>query len=72
MCERHGTSLPAAAIAFPFTHPAVVNVTLRMRTSEQVRRNTVLADQPVPEELWQELSVLSLIRPDAVPGTSSK
>ncbi|TPQ19018.1 hypothetical protein FGD71_027505 [Streptomyces sporangiiformans] len=32
-----GTPPPAAVISFPFTHPTVVNVTLGMRTPEQVR-----------------------------------
>ncbi|MFF9762908.1 aldo/keto reductase [Streptomyces caelestis] len=67
VCERYGTTLPAAAIAFPFTHPAVVNVTLGMRTARQVIRNTDLHRQHVPEELWKELRAQGLIRPD-VPG----
>ncbi|GAA1941450.1 aldo/keto reductase [Kitasatospora viridis] len=66
VCERHGTSLPAAAIAFPLTHPAVVNVTLGMRTPEQVRGNAELHDRPVPEALWQELAERGLIRAEAV------
>ncbi|MET8942709.1 aldo/keto reductase [Streptomyces sp. NPDC004542] len=67
VCERYGTTLPAAAIAFPFTHPAVVNVTLGMRTARQVVRNTDLHRQHVPEELWKELRTQGLLRPD-VPG----
>nr|WP_245695381.1 aldo/keto reductase [Streptomyces antibioticus] len=62
VCERHGTTLPAASIAFPFTHPAVVNVTLGMRTAEQVRRNVELHAQPVPDGLWAELREQGLIR----------
>ncbi|MFD9391403.1 hypothetical protein ACFWBB_11925 [Streptomyces sp. NPDC060000] len=46
--RRHGTSLSAAAIAFPFAHPAVVNVTLGMADPEQVTRNVRLHRQPVP------------------------
>src|SRR6185437_15698300 len=52
VCEQHGTTLPAAAIAFPFTHPAVVNVTLGMRTPAQVARNAELYRQGVPDALW--------------------
>jgi len=62
VCEAHGTTLPAAAIAFPFTHPAVVNVTLGMRTREQVERNARLHTDPVPEALWAELRDQGLIR----------
>jgi D-threo-aldose 1-dehydrogenase len=63
VCEAHGTTLPAAAIAFPFTHPAVVNVTLGMRNPEQVRRNARLHGHPVPEGLWSDLRGQGLIRP---------
>ncbi|MGW2723951.1 aldo/keto reductase, partial [Streptomyces sp. NPDC001492] len=71
VCERHGTTLPAAAIAFPSTHPAVVNVTLGMRTAEQVRRNVQLHSQHVPDGLWDELRAQGLIRPD-VPTSSEE
>jgi D-threo-aldose 1-dehydrogenase len=62
LCEAHGTTLPAAAIAFPFTHPAVVNVTLGMRTRDQVERNARLRDQPVPNALWTDLAAQGLIK----------
>ncbi|MDH6514102.1 D-threo-aldose 1-dehydrogenase [Streptomyces sp. SAI-135] len=64
ICERYGTTLPAAAIAFPHTHPAVVNVTLGMRTADQVRRNVALHAQAVPDGLWAELRAQGLIRAD--------
>ncbi|BFV55691.1 aldo/keto reductase [Kitasatospora sp. CMC57] len=70
VCEQHGTTLPAAAIAFPYTHPAVVNVTLGMRSPEQVERNVELHGRPVPDGLWEDLRARGLIRPD-VPGTAS-
>ncbi|MET9912875.1 aldo/keto reductase [Streptomyces sp. NPDC006476] len=64
ICERYGTTLPAAAIAFPHTHPAVVNVTLGMRTADQVRRNVALHARAVPDGLWAELRAQGLIRAD--------
>ena len=64
VCEHYGTTLPAAAIAFPLTHPAVVNVTLGMRSAEQVARNVELYDKPVSEELWTALRAENLIRTD--------
>ncbi|PPS71012.1 MULTISPECIES: aldo/keto reductase [Streptomyces] len=64
VCARHGTALPAAAIAFPYTHPGVVNVTLGMRTPKQVRRNAALHRGAVPEALWDDLRRQGLIRPD--------
>ncbi|MFF4629166.1 aldo/keto reductase [Streptomyces griseorubiginosus] len=71
VCERYGTTLPAAAIAFPFAHPAVVNVTLGMRTAEQVRRNVELHARPIPDGLWDELRAQGLIRAD-VPTTNEE
>jgi aryl-alcohol dehydrogenase-like predicted oxidoreductase len=49
VCERHGTILPAAAIAFPLTHPAVINVTLGVRSPDQVARNVKPYRRRVPE-----------------------
>ena len=61
VCEQHGTTLPAAAIAFPFTHPAIVNVTLGMRTPRQVERNIELYGKSVPEAFWADLRSRNLI-----------
>jgi D-threo-aldose 1-dehydrogenase len=55
ICERHGTTLPAAAVRFPFRHPAVTGVVLGMRTAEQVERNLDLMARPVSEDLWKDL-----------------
>ncbi|MFJ9241126.1 aldo/keto reductase [Streptomyces sp. NPDC101776] len=64
VCERHGTTLPAAAIDFPFTHPATINVTLGMRSPEQVARNVELHSRHTPEDLWDDLRAQGLIRAD--------
>ncbi|WP_035839604.1 aldo/keto reductase [Kitasatospora azatica] len=64
VCEQHGTTLPAAAIAFPYTHPAVVNVTLGMRTPAQVEQNAELHRRAVPAGLWDQLRTEGLIRSD--------
>ncbi|MGW2572149.1 aldo/keto reductase, partial [Streptomyces sp. NPDC001537] len=69
VCEAHGTTLPAAAIAFPYTHPSIINVTLGMRTAEQVRRNIELHAQRVPDGLWDELRAQGLIRADVPSGS---
>ncbi|MFF4346077.1 aldo/keto reductase [Streptomyces sp. NPDC001530] len=68
VCAAHGTTLPAAAIAFPYTHPSIINVTLGMRTPEQVRRNMELHDQRVPDGLWDDLRAQGLIRSDVPAG----
>ncbi|SEC22232.1 D-threo-aldose 1-dehydrogenase [Streptomyces sp. 3213] len=62
VCQAHGTTLPAAAIAFPLTHPSVINVTLGMRDPGQVRRNARLHQQPIPQKLWQDLRDQGLLR----------
>lgn len=62
VCEAHGTTLPAAAVAFPFTHPAVVNVTVGMRSEDQVARNVLLSGQAVPAGLWSDLAAQGLIK----------
>jgi D-threo-aldose 1-dehydrogenase len=61
ICESHGTTLPAAALKYPYQHPAVTSVVLGMRTPEQVKRNLELAAQAVPESLWNELRGNGLI-----------
>lgn len=75
VCSAHGTSLPAAALAFPLTHPCITNVTVGMRNPAQVKRNVELRRRHLPDGLWQDLRAQGLIRPDAPtvngPRTSS-
>jgi D-threo-aldose 1-dehydrogenase len=65
ICERHGTTLPAAAIAFPLAHPAVASVCVGVRSPDQIERNIDLYRRPVPPELWNELKAEGLLRDDA-------
>ncbi|GAB7185238.1 aldo-keto reductase (AKR) superfamily protein [Kitasatospora sp. Ki12] len=64
VCAEHGTTLPAAAVAFPYSHPSIINVTLGMRTAEQVGRNVELHSQHIPQALWDDLRAQELIRSD--------
>lgn len=66
VCERHGTTLPDAAIAFPLLHPAVSSVAIGMRTAEQVESNVARYERGVPSELWADLIDSHLIDPTAV------
>ena len=69
ICERFGTTLPAAAAQFPLAHPAVASVCLGMRSREQVRRNAALFDTSIPVGLWPALKSEGLLREDApIPG----
>ncbi|WP_449065340.1 aldo/keto reductase [Planomonospora algeriensis] len=61
VCERHGVTLPQAALAFPLRHPAVVSVVAGARSATEVARNAALAAVPVPEALWADLAAEGLI-----------
>jgi len=65
VCERHGTTLPAAAIAFPLAHPAVVSVCIGARSAEQMERNAALYRESITPDLWSELKAEGLLREDA-------
>jgi D-threo-aldose 1-dehydrogenase len=65
ICERHGTTLPAAAIAFPLAHPAVVSVCVGARSPVQIELNAARYAEDVPAELWAELKAEGLLREDA-------
>ncbi|MFI9592121.1 aldo/keto reductase [Nonomuraea sp. NPDC052265] len=55
-CERHGVTLPQAAMAFPLRHPAVASIVLGARAPEEVLANAALWSRPVPGDLWLELA----------------
>jgi D-threo-aldose 1-dehydrogenase len=61
VCAEHGTTLPAAAIAFPARHPAVTTVVLGADSADQVRRNAELSVTPPPESLWAGLAERGLL-----------
>lgn len=65
VCARRGTSLPAAALAFPLAHPAVVSVCVGARSAEQIDRSVELHARAVPPALWAELKAAEALRPDA-------
>ncbi|MBG0832208.1 aldo/keto reductase [Planomonospora sp. ID67723] len=61
VCERHGVTLPQAALSFPLRHPAVVSVVAGARSAAEVARNAALTARPVPEALWDDLATEGLI-----------
>ncbi|AVT28307.1 MULTISPECIES: aldo/keto reductase [unclassified Plantactinospora] len=66
LCAAHGTTLPAAALAFAAAHPAVASVVVGAHNPDQVRRNAALhAAAPPSGEFWAELVAVGLLRPDA-------
>ena len=65
VCRVYGTTLPAAAVAFPLAHPAVVSVCVGARSAEQMRRNAALHRDAIVPDLWSELTPKGLLRDDA-------
>ncbi|WP_118083048.1 aldo/keto reductase [Streptomyces sp. CC0208] len=64
VCERHGVPLRAAALRFPFGHPAVASVLTGARTPEEVRDTVEQLRRPIPDALWDELRAEGLLNPD--------
>lgn len=55
ICEAHGVTLPALAMAFPLLHPAVAGIVVGMRTADEVRRNTAAFTSEIPNGVWDDL-----------------
>jgi D-threo-aldose 1-dehydrogenase len=66
VCARHGVPLKAAAIQFPFGHPAVSSVLAGVRSVEELADNVAMLTWPIPVDMWLELRSEGLL-PDHVP-----
>ncbi|MET9357802.1 aldo/keto reductase [Streptomyces sp. NPDC006617] len=64
--EAHGVPLRAAALRFPFGHPAVASVLVGARSAAQVRDAAQQYRRPVPGGVWEALRRQDLLR-DRVP-----
>ncbi|MET8567571.1 aldo/keto reductase [Streptomyces sp. NPDC004783] len=64
VCERHGVPLRAAALRFPFGHPAVASVLVGTRSAAEAEDAAALLHHPVPADLWAELRERGLLAPD--------
>lgn len=64
VCRRHDVPLGAAALQFPFGHPAVASVILGPNSTEQVRTNLQWMRAEIPAALWSELKAEGLLHPD--------
>ncbi|MCZ1003891.1 aldo/keto reductase [Streptomyces mirabilis] len=65
IAERHGTTLRAAALAFPAAHPAVASVLAGARSAHEVRDCVEQFTTQVPEDFWRELREAKLLPEDA-------
>ncbi|MGH7359721.1 MAG: aldo/keto reductase [Candidatus Rokuibacteriota bacterium] len=61
----HGVPLAAAALQFPFHHPAVAAVIPGARAPEEVEANLGLLRHAIPPALWRDLKTEGLVRADA-------
>ncbi|MGW1030388.1 aldo/keto reductase [Streptomyces sp. NPDC002577] len=69
LAERHGTTLRAAALAFPLAHPAVTSVLVGTRSADEVRDAAEQFAAAVPADFWAQLRAERLVRDDVpVPG----
>ncbi len=64
VCERHGVSLPEAALAFPLLHPAVLSVVVGVRDAAQMNSNVERYSASIPAALWTDLREHNLL-PDS-------
>ena len=64
-CEAHGTTLPAAAVAFAAAHPAVTALVVGADDAPQIRATSALLATPPPTAFWSDLTAHGLLRPDA-------
>jgi D-threo-aldose 1-dehydrogenase len=63
VCESFQVPLRAAALRFPFGHPAVASVVVGARTAAEIEDNVRLFGERVPAGLWAELGRRRLIEP---------
>jgi len=61
VCERHGVTLPEAALAFVNAHPAVVSTVIGMRHASDAEDALARAAADVPTQLWDDLRSAGLI-----------
>jgi D-threo-aldose 1-dehydrogenase len=65
LCRSFGVPLAAAALQFPYAHPAVATVLNGARSAAEVRENVFSFEQAIPADLWIALRDKGLIDPRA-------
>jgi D-threo-aldose 1-dehydrogenase len=55
VCARHNVPLPAAALQFPFGHPAMTSVVAGLRSAEEVNQAVAWMRRPIAPDFWREL-----------------
>jgi D-threo-aldose 1-dehydrogenase len=69
VCRELAVPLPAAALRFPLSHPAVCNVLPGPRSPEELDEILRWWFSPIPNELWTRLAQQGLLAPGTpIPG----
>ena len=69
VCREFDVPLPAAALQFPLTHPAVCNVLPGPRSPQELDGILDWWDVAVPDELWTAMAAKGLLAPGTpIPG----
>jgi D-threo-aldose 1-dehydrogenase len=64
LCRSFGVTLRAAALQFPFGHPAVQAVIPGARSPAEVEENVALLNAPIPPDFWAALKTAGLLGPE--------
>ncbi|MFJ1707680.1 aldo/keto reductase [Kitasatospora sp. NPDC088346] len=64
VCEAFDVPLRAAALQFPFSHPAVAGILLGARSPDEVADAAAMFTRPVPPALWAALRSAGLLPGD--------
>lgn len=63
VAEEHGVPLRAAALRFPFGHPAVASLLVGARSAAQVHDAAAQVDRAIPDGMWEALRSEGLLPP---------
>ncbi|MDR3440005.1 aldo/keto reductase [Telmatospirillum sp.] len=64
VCAEFGVSMPAAAVQFPFGHPAIKTVVVGMSRLKSVRQNMAWFQETIPPGLWARFKEEGLLAAD--------
>lgn len=65
ICTKYGVEMPAAAVHFPYGHPAVQCVLVGMSKLKAVRQNMGWYQTQIPGDLWRALKRAGLLAEEA-------
>jgi D-threo-aldose 1-dehydrogenase len=65
VCDGFDVEIPAAALQFPLAHPAVVSVVVGSRSAAEIDQSVRWLEQPLADELWDELKRQGLMEAEA-------